>query len=249
MGLFICFKKDKYKNDLHSVIEENLRTRYGYTQITQEQFNRIIKMIMAERNDRGETFCKSKDENGNPQGIDTATLGGHTIGEDTILILSKRDNFDEIESVDDIRAVLVFNYEEQDDDDKKYELDVHVLCSNQLTKSGGARTLLTNLIDVSRENGIKLISLNSSDTAIEYYQRFGFTLVNPRFPTFMALQLGGKRMVRLVLKLKSTFKKSGAKSRKNKKLKSTFKKSGAKSRKLKPTFYNKIKKSRAKYKN
>ena len=200
MGLFICFKKNsKYKKDLHSEIENGFVTRYGYTTITQEEFNRISKMIMLETNDRGETFCKSKDENGNSQGIAMATLGGHTIGEDTILILSTRDNFSEIESADDIRAVLVFDLFT---DNGKYELSVNVLCSNQITKSGGARILLTNLIDVTREIGIGLISLAAEENAISYYEKFGFR-IEPGFKSFMSLQLGGNRMVHLVLNLKT----------------------------------------------
>ena len=139
MGLFICFKKDKYKNELHSEIENSFVSRYGYKIITQEDCTRMARLVIPARSDKGETFCKYKDKKDNLQGVDMTTLSSHIFGEDTILILSTRDNFDEIESADDIRAILVFNYEEDDDDNKKYELNIHLLCSNQITKSGELR--------------------------------------------------------------------------------------------------------------
>ena len=203
MGLFICFKKNsKYKNELHSEIENNFVTRYGYTIITQEECNRIYVLTRKSNNERGETFCKYVDEKGELHGVDMATLAGHTSGGATVLILSTRDNFSEIESADDIRAILAFDYEEEDDDNKKYELSINVLCSNQITKSGGARILLTNLIDVSRENGIRLISLAAEKSAITYYEKFRFK-IEPGFKSFMSLQLGGNHMVRLVINLKT----------------------------------------------
>ena len=227
MGLFICFKKDsRYKNDLHSEIENVFVTRLGYITITQEECSRIYK-ITRTTNERGETFCKYLDEKGKLQGVDMATLAGHTSGNSTVLILSTRNNFNEIESADDIRAILAFDYEEEDDDDKKYELGINVLCSNQITKSGGAQTLLLNLIDVSRENGIRLISLAATETAITYYEKFGFK-IEPRFHSFMSLQLGGNHMVRLVINLKS--RKLKSKKLKSRKLKS---------RKLKLQYKNK----------
>jgi hypothetical protein len=217
MGLFICFKKEsKYKNDLHSEIENSFVTRYGYTTITQEECNRIYMLTRKSNNERGETFCKYVDEKGELHGVDMATLAGHTSGYSTVLILSTRDNFSEIESADDVRAILAFDHEEEDDDNKKYELSINVLCSNQITKSGGARILLTNLIDVSRENGIRLISLAAAETAITYYEKFGFR-IEPGFKSFMSLQLGGNRMVHLVLNLKT--KKLKTKKLKTKKLK------------------------------
>ena len=123
------------------------------------------------------------------------------------------------------------------DDDKKYELNILVLCSNQITKLRGAETLLLNLINVSRENGIRLISLAATDNAVTYYEKFGFMLESP-FRPFMSLplggKLGGKRMV-IVVNLKSRKpKKSRTKMRKNKNKKSRkSKKSRAKTRRNK----------------
>ena len=197
----------------------------------------MARLVIPARSDKGETFCKYKDEKDNLQGVDMATLSSHTIGEDTVLILSTRENFNEIESADDIRAILAFNYEEFDDDDKKYELNILVLCSNQITKLRGAETLLLNLINVSRENGIRLISLAATDNAVTYYEKFGFMLESP-FRPFMSLplggKLGGKRMV-IVVNLKSRKpKKSRTKMRKNKNKKSRkSKKSRAKTRRNK----------------
>ena len=232
MGLFICFKKKSiYKNDLHSKIENDFLTSHGYITITQEKCNKIYMLIAKANNERGETFCKYLDEKGKLQGVDMATLAGHTSGDSTVLILSTRDNFNEIESIDDIRAILAFDYEEEDNDNKKYELSINVLCSNQITKSGGARTLLLNLIDVSRENGIRLISLAASETAITYYEKFGFRL-EPGFHSFMSLQLGGNHMVRLVINLKS--RKLKSRKLKSRKVKSRkFKSRKVKSRKVK----------------
>jgi hypothetical protein len=43
-------------------------------------------------------------------------IAGHSMGGDTILILSNKDSIEEIQNADDIQAILIFNYEENDDD-------------------------------------------------------------------------------------------------------------------------------------
>ena len=218
MGLFICFSRpSKYKLSEHTAIEERLVNNFGFQEISLDDCNKIVQLILRVINDKGETFCKYLDENGVPQGIGTSTIGGHTGGDETVLILSSCDNFDEIESGNDIRAILAFNYE-----DFEYKnIDINVLCSNQVTKSGGGKILVENLINVCRQEGIRKITLFASQSAVSFYKKFGFVNESKMFPNMMSLQLGGKRMVCLVLNLKSRRKKKSRRKiksrRKNKK--------------------------------
>ena len=218
MGLFICFSRpSKYKLPEHTAIEEKLVNNFGFQEISLDDCNKIVQLILKVTNDKGETFCKYLDENGVPQGIGTSTIGGHTGGDETVLILSSRDNFDEIESGNDIRAILAFNYE-----DFEYKnIDINVLCSNQVTKLGGGKILVENLINVCRQEGIRKITLFASESAVSFYKKIGFVNESKMFPNMMSLQLGGKRMVCLVLNLKSRRKKKSRRKiksrRKNKK--------------------------------
>jgi len=244
MGLFICFKKPKYKNVLHTEIETELVNRFGYNTISQEECVRLINLILKATDSTGSTFCKKFGSTGNSQGINTAMMAGHSTGDDTILILSNKDSIEEVHTADDIRSVLIFNYEEdEEDEEEKNELDIHILCSNQITNSGGSKILLQNLIDISREKGVKTISLVSSKSAINYYENFGFELVSD-LNTFMTLQLGGNNLVRLVLKL-FKFNKKYKKYKKFKKFKTS--KTSKTSKKYKKTF-KKYKKTFKKYK-
>lgn len=220
MGLFICFSgPSNYKLQAHANIENQLVDKFGFQQISLDDCNKIVQLIYHVTNDKGETFCKYLDENQVPQGISTSTIGGHTGGDETILILSTRDNFHEIESGNDIRAILAFNYE-----DFEYKnIDINVLCSNQVTKSGGGKILVENLINVCRQEGLRKITLFASESAVNFYKKFGFVNESKMFPNMLSLQLGGKRMVRLVINLKT-------KKRKSRKLKSKYK---GKSKKLK----------------
>jgi len=204
MGLFICFSRpSKYKLPEHTAIEQKLVNNFGFQEISLDECNKIIQLIFQVTNDKGETFCKYLDENGVPQGIATSTIGGHIGGDETILILSTNDNFNEIETGNDIRAILAFNYE-----DFEYKnIDINVLCSNQVTKSGGGKVLLENFINVCRQEGISKITLFASQSALTFYKKFGFINESKMFPNMMSLQLGGKHMVCLVLNLKSKSRK------------------------------------------
>ena len=217
MGLFICFSRpSKYKLPEHTAIEERLVNNFGFQEISLDDCNKIVQLILKVTNDKGETFCKYLDENGVPQGIGTSTIGGHTGGDETVLFLSTRDNFHEIESGNDIRAILAFNYE-----DFEYKnIDINVLCSNQVTKSGGGKILVENLINVCRLEGIRKITLFASESAVNFYKKLGFVNESKMFPNMLSLQLGGKRMIYLVLNLKprrktkSRRRKSKSKSKK-----------------------------------
>jgi hypothetical protein len=223
MGLFICLKKPAYKNDLHNEIETELIDAYGYNIFSLEEFKRILNLILKAKDSSGATFCKKFDSTGKSQGINTAMIAGHSMGGDTILILSNKDSIEEIQNADDIQAILIFNYEENDDDEesiKKYEIDIFILCSNQITNSGGGKILLQSLIDVSRRKGMRTISLVASETAVNYYKKFGFRL-DSDLHDFMTLQLGGRKGLKRKSKKKKrkSFLYSRKYSRKQKKSK------------------------------
>jgi hypothetical protein len=191
MGLFICLKNPTYKNELHNEIETRLTHEYGYIPFSLTEFKRILALILKATNSSGETFCKKFDSTGKLQGISTAMIAGHSTGDDTVLILSNKDSIEEIQNADDIQAILIFNYDEEDESVNKYELNIFVLCSNQITKSGGGKVLLQNLIDISKTSGMRTIFLAPSENAISYYKRFNFEL-DP-VHNFMTLQLGGRK--------------------------------------------------------
>jgi N-acetylglutamate synthase-like GNAT family acetyltransferase len=215
MGLFICFKdpSSRYKLPQHTKIETELVNKFGFQQITQADCNKIVQLILKVHNDKSETFCKYVDENGNSLGISTATVAGHTSGDETVLILSTKDNFEEIESGNDIRAILAFSY----DNDEYKDLDINVLCSNQVTKSGGGSILVKSLIDVCKQEGIRKISLFAAESAVNFYKKMGFVNESDVHHNMMSLQLGGKYRHHLVLKLKR--RKLKTKKLKTKKLK------------------------------
>ena len=215
MGLFICLKNPTYKNVLHTVIETELIDTYRYNPFSLKEFNRILNLILKAKHPSGATFCQKIDSTGKNQGINTAMIGGHSMGDDTILILSNKDSIEEIQNADDIQAVLIFNYEEESEEEseKKYELNIFVLCSNQITNSGGGRILLESLINVSRRNGMKTIFLAPSEIAVNYYKRFGFVL-DP-VHNFMTLQLGGKKSLK-IYSIKSKKRKYSKKQKKRK---------------------------------
>jgi hypothetical protein len=203
MGLFICFSvPSNYKLPEHSNIEIKLVDKFGFQPISLENCNKIVNLILRVTNDKGETFCKYLDENLVSQGISTSTISGHTSGDKTVLILSTHDNFDEIENGNDIRAILAFNYE-----DFEYKnVDIDVLCSNQVTKSGGGKILLENLISACKEEGMRKLTLFASESAVNFYRKFNFVNESKMFPNMMSLQLGGKRMI-LRTKRRKTKKK------------------------------------------
>jgi hypothetical protein len=218
MGLFICLKTPAYKNELHNKIETDLIREYGYNSFPLAEFKRILTLILKATNSSGETFCKKFDSTGKLQGISTSMIAGHSTGDSTILILSTKDSTGEIQNADDIQAILIFNYEEEDEEEsvKKYELNIFVLCSNQITNSGGGRILLENLIDVSRRNGMRTIFLAPSENAVNYYKKFRFEL-DP-VHNFMTLQLGGrKQKKRKYSRKQKKSKRKQKKSKRNKK--------------------------------
>jgi N-acetylglutamate synthase-like GNAT family acetyltransferase len=214
MGLFICFKgPSRYKIPAHTKIETELVDKLGFQPITQDDCNKIVQLILKVRNDKSESFCRYVDEEGISRGIGVATVAGHTSGDETVLILSTKDNFEEIESGNDIRAILAFNYE----DDEYKNVDINVLCSNQVTKSGGGGILIKSLIEICKQEGINKISLFASESAVNFYKKIGFINESEIHHNMMSLQLGGKYRVHLVLKLKHRKSQKNKKSRKSRK--------------------------------
>ena len=211
MGLFICVKgQSEYKNQRHTKIETELVDTFGFQQITQDNCNKIVKLILKVENDKQDKFCKSINTKGESLGIETSTVVAHTTGDETVLILSTKNNIEEITSGNDIRAILTFNYEDEED---KY-LDLTALCSNQVTKSGGGRVLIENLINVCKQEGIMTIGLLSSDSAIEFYKFVGFVSESEVHRKMLSLKLGrGKYRKRFILNLKNYSRKNYSRKR------------------------------------
>jgi hypothetical protein len=218
MGLFICSKgPSNYKLPLHTKIETELVDKFRFQPITQDECNKIVQLILKVSNDKGETFCKYVDETGKSLGITTSTVAGHTSGDETVLILSTRDNIEEIESGNDIRAILAFDYH----DDEYNDLDINVLCSNQVIKSGGGGLLIKSLIDVCKQEGIRKISLFAAESAVGFYKKIGFINESKVLHNMMSLQLGGiknKKFKKLKTKKLKTKKLKTRKLKKSKKL-------------------------------
>jgi hypothetical protein len=185
MGLFICLNNSSYKIREHAKLETDLIREHGFQLMIESDYNRLVRIVSSTRNENGESFCKRM-EDGVYIGIMTATLLASSNRTNTVLILTTKDSVEEIGTMDDIRAILAFSYE----DDENKMVDINALCSNQLTRSRGGGLLISHLIDVCRENMLNFIVLYSSDSGVEFYKKKGFeNAEDERFPNKMVLRL------------------------------------------------------------
>jgi hypothetical protein len=207
--MFICHKQDgPYKSAKQSRIEELLRETYGFKRITDDECSRVKNIIRHTTNDEKETFCKNK----NQEGMMVATLFTHMNNSETVLILTTKENIEEVESGDDIRVVLTFrifeNYENFDEVlDDINEIKITTLCSNQVSKRGGGSILLRTFIDACRDIRIEKIHLTALRNAVGFYRKYGFENADE---SEMYYRIAGKRKekVKLVLNLRRGSKKS-----------------------------------------
>ena len=193
MGLFICLNNSSYKIREHAQLETELIRDHGFQLMIETDYARLMRIVSTTHNEKGESFCKRVDENGTAIGIMTSTLVGNSNRINTVLILTTKDAVEEIDTMDDIRAILAFNYE----DDENKLVDINALCSNQLTRSRGGGLLIAPLIDVCRENQLNFINLYSSDSGVDFYKKKGFENAgDERFPNKMVLRLSSGSNVR-----------------------------------------------------
>jgi hypothetical protein len=185
MGLFICLNNSSYKIREHAKLETDLIRDHGFQLMLEADYDRLMRIVSTTYNENGESFCK-RVKDGVSIGMMTSTLVGSSIRMNTVLILTTKDAVEEIDTMDDIRAILAFNYE----DDENKLVDINALCSNQLTRSRGGGLLIGPLIDVCRENQLNAIILYSSDSGVEFYKKKGFENAgDARFPNKMVLRL------------------------------------------------------------
>jgi hypothetical protein len=185
MGLFICLNNSSYKIRDHAKLETDLIRDHGFQLLIETDYDRLMRIVSITRNENGESFCK-RFEDGVSIGIMTTTLLGNSNSTNTVLILTTKDSVEEIDTMDDIRAILAFSYE----DDENKLVDINALCSNQLTMSRGGGLLISHLIDVCRENQLNAINLYSSDSGVEFYKKKGFENAgDERFLNKMVLRL------------------------------------------------------------
>jgi hypothetical protein len=185
MGLFICLNNSSYKIREHAKLETELIREHGFQLLIETDYDRLMQIVSRTRNENGESFCKRM-EDGVSIGIMTSTLIGNSNRTNTVLILTTKDSVEEIDTMDEIRAVLAFSYE----DDENKLVDINALCSNQITRSRGGGLLISHLIDVCRENQLNAINLYSSDSGVEFYKKKGFENAgDERFPNKMVLRL------------------------------------------------------------
>lgn len=185
MGLFICLNNSSYKIREHAKLETDLIRDHGFQLMIEADYDRLMRIVSSTRNELGESFCKRM-EDGVSIGIMTSTLLASSIRTNTVLILTTKDSVEEIDTMDNIRAILAFNYE-----DEEYKLvDINALCSNQLTRSRGGGLLISHLIEICRENQLNFIVLYSSDSGVDFYKKKGFVNAgDERFPNKMILRL------------------------------------------------------------
>jgi len=186
MGLFVCLSNSTDKISEHANLETDLIRGYGFHLMIDSDYDRLMRIVSTTRNEKGESFCKRFDENGVPVGMMTATLLASSNRNNTVLILTTKDIIEEIDTMDDIRAILAFNYE-----DFKYKIvDINALCSNQISMSRGGGLLILPLIEVCRGNKLNAINLYSTDSGVDFYKKKGFENVGDvRFPNKMMLIL------------------------------------------------------------
>jgi hypothetical protein len=185
MGLFICLNNSTDKFREYANLETDLIRNHGFQLMIEKDYDRLMRIVSTTHNENGESFCKRM-EDGVSIGIMTSTLVGNSIRMNTVLILTTKDSVEEIDTMDDIRAILAFNYE-----DEEYKLvDINALCSNQLSRSRGGGLLIGHLIDVCQKNRINAINLYSSVSGVDFYQKKGFENAgDERFPSKMVLRL------------------------------------------------------------
>jgi len=192
MGLFICLNNSSYKIREHAKLETDLIRDHGFQLMIEADYDRLVRIVSSTRNENGESFCKRM-EDGVSIGIMTSTLLASSNRTNTVLILTTKDSVEEIGTMDDIRAILAFSYE----DDENKLVDINALCSNQLTRSRGGGLLIAHLIDVCRANVLNFIVLYSSDSGVEFYKKKGFkNAEDERFPNKMVLRLSTGANVR-----------------------------------------------------
>jgi len=166
-----------------------------------------MDLILKTTNEKGETFCRRLEE-GVLTGIMVSYLAGNSIRNNTVMILtsSATNAIEEVESIDDIRAVLAFNY--NDDDDESKVVDINALCSNQLTKSRGGGLILSPLISACNGSELSAIVLNSSPDGVDFYKRKGFeNEPDERYPNKMVYILASGGIKRARTKMKATRKR------------------------------------------
>lgn len=222
--MFICHKQDgPYKSVKQSQIEELLRERYGFKSITYEECDRIKRTISQTTNDDRETFCKNK----NQEGMMISTLFTHMNNTETVLILTTKENIEEVESGDDIRVVLTFgifeNFDVDEILDEINEIEITTLCSNQVSKRGGGSILLQMFIDTCRIIRMEKIHLTALRNAVGFYRKYGFEHEDE---SKMYYRLAGKKYkkVHLILNLRKNKQKTRRKARKSSKKSMSLKK-------------------------
>ena len=206
MGVFICLNNSRYKVRGHADLETRLIRSHGFQLIVDSDYERIMDLILKTTNEKGETFCRRLEE-GVFAGIMVSYLAGNSIRNNTVLILtsSATNAIEEVESIADIRAVLAFNY--NDDDDESKVVDINALCSNQLTKSRGGGLLLTPLISVCNGTELTAIVLHSSPDGVEFYKKKGFeNEPDERYPNKMVYILASGGIKRVSSKVKAKVK-------------------------------------------
>lgn len=126
-------------------------------------YERLVSMV--HRAKRGaDTFCMK-----DGAGISMDMLTHYTTGHDTVLF-SLRCAIKDLKSVDDIRAVLAFDYH----DVENRVVLIDSFCSNQLTKAGGGKLLLSPLVSACKRNEVEMITVIPTPSALSYYSHMGF---------------------------------------------------------------------------
>ena len=143
-GLFI------YVGKKQTIIERELIHQHGFQLITYEEYDKLRVRFLGTINKRGDTFCIAKNSKQFGSLI-TPTLAQLSDKNNTMLVLSSKSNVEDIQSANDIKAVLGYTF-------SKNTVRINGICNNQVIKSTGGRVLINHLTNACKNKNLMIKS-------------------------------------------------------------------------------------------
>lgn len=192
----------------HGTRQENLIHKFttlGYNYITKisDIYKEIIN-ILSTQDENFNSFCFNADTT---SGINTEGVIQNLNYYPAVFYFIKNENI--------LHSTILFNVKE---DDCVY---IDSFCVNQIKRLKGGKEILEEFTNIVKQDSFKKIQLDAISTAVEFYEKLGFTIDNPldirdTVPMTKNLQYGGKKrktkkrnkkMKKTFRKMKKTFRK------------------------------------------
>ena len=192
----------------HDEREENLInkfTTHGYSYISKlSKIYRDIIEVLSTQDEEFNSFCFNAETT---TGINTEGVIKNLDSYPAVFYFIKNENI--------LHSTILFNVKE---DDCVY---IDSFCVNQIKRLRGGKEILEEFTNIVKQDSFKKIQLDAISTAVEFYEKLGFTIDNPSdirdtVPMTKNLQYGGKKrktkkrnkkMKKTFRKMKKTFRK------------------------------------------